>query len=40
LMTVTALGFIMVAYFYKEQAYLQDEADPVTDPPAGEPATQ
>src|SRR4051812_21247882 len=40
LMTVTALGFIIVAYFYKEQAYLQDEADPVTDPPAGEPATQ
>jgi POT family proton-dependent oligopeptide transporter len=40
LMTVTAFGFIIVAYFYKEKTYLQDEPDSVSEHQAGEPATQ
>jgi POT family proton-dependent oligopeptide transporter len=40
LMAVTALGFIIVAHFYKERTYLQDEPDSSEAQQAGEPATQ
>jgi POT family proton-dependent oligopeptide transporter len=40
LMTVTSLAFIIVAYFYKEKTYLQDEPDALAEQQAGEPATQ